>query len=132
MTAQKINLCARAYIEYYRAQFAQYGWAHDYAEGLIEADAFSGLSFVVEVLNMCTHEEELAYVASSLLEDLLSLHVVVLQPQLEDLLQSEKQFCLAMKYVWAKDNTPLHKFLSGLPLLRGVHEEVDSAIESSK
>lgn len=129
MTSQKIDLCARAYLEYYRSQFAKYGWAHDYAENLIETDASAALSFVVEVLNMCINEEEIAYVASGILEDLLSLHIKELQYEVQFLINEEEKLYFAIKYVWAKDNTPLQSFLS-LIAERGTHK--DSGLESTQ
>lgn len=116
MTPQKIDLCARAYLECYRSSFKKYAWAHDYAENLIENNPKAALVFVVEVLNIAINDEELAYVASGLLEDLLSLHIQTLQSKVENLIRLEPPLYMAMRYVWAKENSPLYSFLAKLPV----------------
>jgi hypothetical protein len=114
MSNNKFDLCARAYLEYYRSQFKKYAWACDYAEELIQKDPKASLEFVIELLTMCQNEQEIAYIASGPLEDLLHHHLFDIQHDIEEYLQNNAKMLSAIRYVWAPDKSPVHSFLKVL------------------
>lgn len=119
MTKNILNMCAYAYIEYYRSQFKKYAWAVDYAENLIQTNPKAGLAFVFEVLSVCQTEQEIAYVASSVLEDLLHRHIFQIKDDIETAVQDNKAMRLAMRYVWAENNSPASLFLKDMHIKFG-------------
>lgn len=119
MTKNILDMCACAYIEYYRSQFKKYAWALDYAENLIQTNPKAGLAFVFEVLSVCHNEQEIAYVATGVLEDLLHRHIFQIKEDIETAIQSNEGMRLAMRYVWAANNSPVSLFLKDIHLKIG-------------
>lgn len=111
MTDNILDMCAHAYIEYYRNQFKKYAWAADYAEILIQANPKAGLVFVLNVLNICKNEQEIAYVGSGVLEDLLHRHIFEIKEDIKNIIQKSESMSTAMRYVWAGTTTPVSEFL---------------------
>ncbi|MDP3936406.1 MAG: hypothetical protein Q8Q56_05445 [Alphaproteobacteria bacterium] len=114
MTKNILDMCACAYIEYYRSQFKKYAWAVDYAENLIQTNPHAGLAFVFEVLSICQNEQEIAYVATGVLEDLLHRHIFQIKGEVETSIQENEGMRLAMRYVWATNNSPVSLFLKDM------------------
>lgn len=119
MTKNILDMCAFAYIEYYRSQFKKYTWALDYAENLIQKNPKAGLAFVFEVLSICHNEQEIAYVATGVLEDLLHRHIFQIKEDVEAAIQENEGMRLAMRYVWAANNSPVSLFLKDLHIKCG-------------
>lgn len=119
MTGTKLDLCARAYLEYYRSQFKKYSWANDYADQLIQADPYKGLEFVGELLSICRDEEEISYIAAGIFEELLHRYFNVIQQEIMDHLQFDKAMRWAIRYVWAPDKSPLGLFLNDMQVKFG-------------
>ena len=122
MTKNILDMCACAYIEYYRSQFKKYAWSVDYAENLIQTNPTAGLAFVFEVLSVCQNEQEIAYVATGVLEDLLHRHIFQIKEDIEAAVQNNEGMRLAMRYVWAANNSPVSLFL------KDVHIKSDGKI----
>ncbi|MDP3641020.1 MAG: hypothetical protein Q8R43_01110 [Alphaproteobacteria bacterium] len=114
MTKNILDMCAYAYIEYYRSQFKKYAWAVDYAENLIQTTPQAGLAFVFEVLSICQNEQEIAYVASGVLEDLLHRHIFQIKEAVEMEFQENEALRVSMRYVWAESNSPVSLFLKDI------------------
>ncbi|MBH1989806.1 MAG: hypothetical protein I8H80_01365 [Alphaproteobacteria bacterium] len=114
MTKNILDMCAYAYIEYYRSQFKKYSWAVDYAENLIQTNPKTGLAFVFEVLSVCQNEQEIACVASGVLEDLLHRHIFQIKEAVEMEVQESEVMRVAMRYVWAASNSPVSLFLKDI------------------
>jgi hypothetical protein len=112
MRDNKLDLCARAYLECYRSQFKKYTWAYDYADNLIQNNPNEGLRLIVEILKLCRDEQEIAYVASSALEELLHQHILNIAPAVEHSLYSAPAMRAAIRYVWAPDIGVLKVFLT--------------------
>ena len=119
MTKNILDMCACAYIEYYRSQFKKYAWAVDYAENLIQTNPKAGLAFVFEVLSICQNEQEIAYVATGVLEDLLHRHIFQIKEEVETSIQDNEGMRLAMRYVWAANNSPVSLFLKDIQIKFG-------------
>lgn len=111
MTDNLSDMCARAYIEYYRYEFKKYAWAAEYGESLIQGDSKAGLDFVLNVLSLCKNEQEIAYVGSGALEDLLQCHIFEVKGDIKNILQKNEVMRSAMRYVWAEKATPVNEFL---------------------
>lgn len=111
MTDNILDMCARAYIEYYRNQFKKYAWAAEYGENLIQGDSKAGLAFVLNVLSLCKNEQEISYVGSGALEDLLQRHIFQVKDDIKNILEKNELMRTAMRYVWAENATPVNEFL---------------------
>jgi len=116
MTSNKLDLCVRAYLEYYRSQFKKYGWASDYAEQLIQTDQKAGLEFVVELLNICRNEQEIIFVASGALEDFLERYILTHRKEIEKSIRKYPAMRVAIRYVWTEEESPLQMFLREIEL----------------
>jgi hypothetical protein len=114
MTGKTLNMCAWAYIKYYRSHFKQYAWSCDYADNLIQTAPAVGLTFIFEVLGVCQNEEEIAYVASGLLEDLIHLNIPEINEKLENAIQHNPLMITAMQYVYAPEKSEAHSFIQGM------------------
>lgn len=110
----KVDICAYAYMEYYRSNFAKYRWSSEYGEGLIRSAPVDGLIYIAEILKFCRNHEEIAFIATGLLEDLLFQHLHVLQPTLKDMVRRDKIMKAALRYVWAPEDTALNDVLRRL------------------
>jgi hypothetical protein len=119
MAKNILDMCAYAYIEYYRSQFKKYAWAVDYAENLIQINPKAGLAFVFEVLSVCHNEQEIAYVATGVLEDLLHRHIFHIKEDIEAAVQDNEGMRLAMRYVWSANNSPVSLFLKDMHVKLG-------------
>ncbi|GEM_PF-1761103 len=106
-----LDMCARAYIEYYRSQFKKYAWAVEYAESLIQTNPTKGLTFVLDVLNICKNEQEMAYVGSGALEDLLHRHIFEIKEDIKNIIHKNESMVTALRYTWAGTETPVNEFL---------------------
>jgi hypothetical protein len=111
MTKNILDMCAHAYIEYYRSQFKKYAWAVDYAENLIQTNPKAGLPFVFEVLSISRNEQEIAYVATGIFEELLHRHIFQIKDDVESAVQENEDIQLALRYVWAENDSPVSLFL---------------------
>lgn len=114
--SNKLDLCVRAYLEYYRSQFKKYGWASDYAEQLIQTDQKASLEFVVELLNICKNEEEIVFVASGALEDFLERYILTHRKEIEKSILEHPKMRVAIRYVWSEEKTLLQMFLREIEL----------------
>lgn len=112
MTDNILDMCAYAYIEYYRNQFKKYAWAADYAETLIQTNPKAGLIFVLNVLNVCQNEQEIAYVGSGALEDLLHRYLFETKEDIKNIIQTNESLSTAMRYVWVGIGSPVSDFLA--------------------
>lgn len=111
MLFRPIDLCAYAYLEYYRSQFKNYSWAYDKAEVLVHTKPEEGLSLIVNILELCRNEEEIAYVASGLLEELLHIHVNEVSTSIVSFLDESVFVRKAMKYVWVPEGSHIQQAL---------------------
>lgn len=114
MRDNPVDMCAWAYIAYYRSQFKKYTWACDYAENLVQTDPYAGLQFIFEVLDFCHKEEEIAYVASGILEDILHRHLNDLRATIEEMIHENHKMRAALRFVWANTESPVHRFLQDI------------------
>jgi len=114
MADNKLDLCARAYLEYYRSEFKKYAWAYDYADELIKQDPHESLEFVMELLSLCHNEQEVAYIAAGLLEDLLHRHLNSIRDDIETYCRQDKLMRVAVRYVWSQEKSLVSNFLNQL------------------
>lgn len=114
MKDKPFDMCAWAYIAYYRSQFKKYTWACDYAENLVQTDPYAGLQFIFEVLDFCHKEEELAYIASGILEDIMHRHLNEIRTNIEEAILDNQKMRMALKFVWASSESPVHRFLQDI------------------
>lgn len=111
MLPEPIDLCAYAYLEYYRSQFRTYSWAYDRAEYLVNSKPVEGIELIVNILKVCRNEEEVAYVASGLLEELLHKHIDEVVGQVIAFSDALPVLRRAMKYVWVPEGGHLQNTL---------------------
>lgn len=116
MRDKPVDMCAWAYIAYYRSQFKKHTWACDYAENLVQTDPPSGLQFILGVLDLCHKEEEIAYVASGILEDILHSHLNDIRTNIEEILPENHKVRLALRFVWASPDSLVHRFLQDIQI----------------
>lgn len=114
MRNNKYDLCARAYLEYYRNDFKKYGWAYDYTEELIRKNPQKSLKFIIELLSLCQTDQEVAYIASGPLEELLHRHLNIVQNEIELYSIQYPLMRVAIRYVWAPEKSEVHNLLSRL------------------
>lgn len=114
MEDNTLDLCAWAYLEYYRSEFKKYSWAYDYVEELVRKDPHESLEFVIELLNLCHNEQEIAYIAAGPLEDLLHRHLNSIQHDIEIYCSQDKLMRAAIRYVWAQEKSIVYNFLNHL------------------
>lgn len=114
MRDKPVDMCAWAYIAYYRSQFKKHTWACDYAENLVQTDPHAGLQFILEVLDLCHKEEDIAYVASGILEDILHSHLNKIRIYIEEIIPENHKMRLALRFVWASSDSSVHRFLQDI------------------
>ncbi len=116
-----ISLCAHAYLEYYRSKFTKYVWAYDYAEELTRTSPLKSLCLILDILFLCKSEEEIVYVSSGLLEELLHKHINIVGENLIHHLNEQPLMQKAMRYVWVPDDSQLQSEM--LKVIRKTREK---------
>jgi len=112
--SNKLDLCVRAFLEYYRSKFKKYTWVCEYAEKLIQTNPEASLQFVIELLATSQNEQEIAYVASGPLEELLHRHILTIRNEIKLQIEENPLMRTAIRYVWAPDKSPVQIFLQSI------------------
>ena len=110
----KHDLCARAYLEYYRHHFKKYAWSCDYADQLLAESYSKCYDFVREVVDLCKTADEIVYVAAGILEDLIHVYPTDIAKDLHYALAESENMRKAIDCILSSQNAAARKELQGL------------------
>lgn len=110
--ADAINKTVAGYLRYIQTHDQTYEWAVSEVDALISDP--KAISIVFELVEGCDTDKQIALIAAGPLEDLINLHLHLIENELTVLVRKHEKMRKAICGVWAQEGTEARKIIDNI------------------